>query len=248
MSLQKINEQQPLVHCITNYVVANFTANGLLAIGASPVMADAVEEAAEMAAIASGLLINIGTLRSHTVEAMLLAGQSANAHRVPIVFDPVGAGATSYRKQTVARLLAAINVTAIRCNAGELAAIAGVQWQAKGVDSGDGEMDIVAVAQQVAQQYNCIVAVTGAADIVTDGANTEIIRGGAEIVTRVTGSGCLLSAICAAALASTTNPFEAITTTLRDYKQIAERAQAVHGTFQQQFFNELQQTAAGVYA
>ncbi|OCS85208.1 hydroxyethylthiazole kinase [Caryophanon tenue] len=243
MSLQAIYKKQPLVHCITNYVVANFTANGLLAIGASPVMADAVEEAADMAKVSDALLINIGTLRPHTVEAMVRAGQSANAHHVPVVLDPVGVGATAYRLETVRDLLAQIQFQAIRCNAGELAMIANVPWQAKGVDSGSGDMDIAAVAQDVAKKYECLVIVTGEVDVVTDGVQVAHISGGAEMITRVTGSGCLLSAICAATLSVPGEPLSNIVATLQDYKHVAALADATHGTFQHNFFNALQQQA-----
>lgn len=243
MSLRKINEVKPLVHCITNYVVSNFTANGLLAIGASPVMADAIEEAAEMATKANALLLNIGTLNERTIDSMKAAGQSANEHHVPIVFDPVGAGATKYRSHTTLHLLQQLKVNLIRCNIGELAAIAGEKWQTKGVDSGSGELDVIQTAKIIAKNYNCLVIVTGEHDVLTDGHKVEVITGGHEKITKVTGSGCLLSAICAAMLASGTEPFDDLTKLLHEYKQVSELAYAQIGTFHENFFNHLEQLA-----
>jgi len=154
MIFQTIRQQQPLIHCITNYVVANFQANGLLALGASPVMADDSQEVEEMVAMAQALLINIGTLNTRTKNAMLLAGKKANALGIPVILDPVGAGATTYRKETVQYLLENIQFAVIRCNIGELAAIANVDWQQKGVDSGHGSMSLETEALLVAQRYN----------------------------------------------------------------------------------------------
>lgn len=240
MSLQIINKKQPLVHCITNYVVANFTANGLLAIGASPVMADAIEEVEEMASKASALLLNIGTLNERTIQSMKLAGQSANAHQVPIVLDPVGAGATAFRYETIKQLLKLLKISLIRCNIGELAAIAGVNWSAKGVDSGEGEIEVGETAKQLANDYQCIVIVTGQQDVITDGKRLEYITGGNVLVTKMTGSGCLLSAICAAMLGSSSQPFDDLKTLLDEYKQASANSSASMGTFHMNFLNELE--------
>lgn len=246
MSLQKINLKKPMVHCITNYVVSNFTANGLLAIGASPVMADSQKEVAEMASIANALLLNIGTLNERTVTSMILAGQCANKHQVPIVLDPVGAGATSYRKSTAFELLQKVKVELIRCNVGELAAIAEVKWQAKGVDSGLGDaIDVVEIAKNVANKYQCLVIVTGKTDILTDGKEVVLIHGGNERITKITGTGCLLSAICAALLASSTEPFTDLKNLLREYKQIAQKIDAPIGSFQVLFLNQLEKFSGG---
>lgn len=240
--LSKIKKTAPLVHCMTNYVVANFTANGLLAVGASPIMADEVNEVSEIVLIAQALLINIGTVNDRTAESMLLAGKKANERSIPIVLDPVGVGSTSYRKQLIQQLLNHIQFDLIRCNAGELAAIAGEVWQTKGVDSGTGKINIPRIAKQVALQYNCLVIVTGESDFITDGHEEFYILGGKEIATHITGTGCLLSAICAASLASSgTNPFQDLAMTLKDYKQAAEKSTNEVGTFAIQFMNTLQE-------
>ncbi|OCS92675.1 hydroxyethylthiazole kinase [Caryophanon latum] len=240
MTLAHIAAKQPLVHCMTNTVVTNFTANGLLAIGASPIMADAMEEAAHITSIADALLINIGTIQAHTVEAMHAAMKSAKAHHKPVVLDPVGAGASRYRIETV-RALLTHGVTLIRGNAGELAAIAGVTWSAKGVDGGDGEADVAHIAKTVAKAHRCIVVITGEEDVVTDGETVIHVAGGNAQVTRITGSGCLLSAIVAALLASCDGTLEQIAALLAQYKEAAVNANGFAGTYAVTFLDALQQ-------
>src|SRR5438128_11823084 len=134
-TLREVRERKPLVHQITNYVVMNETANATLALGALPVMAHAREEAEEMVTLAGALVLNIGTLSSHWVEAMLAAGKAANARDVPVVLDPVGAGATRYRTETAKRILEAVKVTVLRANQGEVATLVGVEAEVRGVES-----------------------------------------------------------------------------------------------------------------
>ncbi|MFO7317311.1 MAG: hydroxyethylthiazole kinase [Bacilli bacterium] len=247
MSLYKIRQKNPLIHCITNTVVTNFTANGLLAIGASPVMSDEPLDVEDMTSIADALLINIGTLNKNSVEAMFLAGKKANELNIPVVLDPVGAGATKYRKEVSENLLREIKFDLIRCNAGELAAIAGIDWQAKGVDSGEGEMDIVLVAKDTAKKFGTMVAVSGKEDVVTDGEWILFVRGGHEWMTQVTGTGCLLSAICAGALCLEGDRLENIRNVLADYKKVAEFAskEKYLGSFQVEIINGLHQISRG---
>lgn len=241
--IRKLRQQKPLVHCITNFVVANFQANGLLAIGVSPVMADAVEEAEDIARVASCSILNIGTLKQQTVEAMILAGKSANAAGKPVVLDPVGAGATPFRKTSVLKVLDEVDVTLIRCNAGELAAIAEIPWNAKGVDVGEGEADIEIVAKKTARKYNCLVAVSGEVDIVTDGHTTLAITGGHVMMTNITGTGCLLSSVVGAFLTvGAERPLEAAADALRFYKRAGEQAAKISkgpGDFTMNFLNAL---------
>ncbi len=248
MSMFKIRQKSPLVHCITNYVVANFTANGLLAIGASPVMADEVDEVQEMVSIANALLINIGTLNTRTLESMKLAGKKANELNIPVVLDPVGVGATTFRQQAVKEILDVVKIQLLRCNAGELAAIAGVHWESKGVDSGEGSMDIEAAAKQVAHQYDCLVVVTGASDYVTDGVTEAWVAGGNELMTQVTGTGCLLSAICAATLSLDGEPLKNLQAVLADYKKVAEYAATKEslGSFQVAVLNGIHEISSEV--
>lgn len=243
MSLQKINEKQPLVHCITNYVVANFTANGLLAIGASPIMADALEEVADVTRQSDALLLNLGTLNKRTVESMVEAGKQANQSNIPVVLDPVGAGATAYRTKTTLSLLQQIQCCLIRCNYGELAAISGVEWHSKGVDSGHGHAAIEELALTTAKKYRCLVIATGEEDLLTDGKQLIKIAGGHGKITKITGTGCLLSALCAALLGSTETSLGDLSQLLKDYKKIAERAVAPVGAMQLNLLNELEKKA-----
>lgn len=247
MSLNKIRQQQPLVHCITNNVVANFTANGLLAIGASPIMADELEEMHEMVSIVDSLLINIGTINARTRQAMLVAGQSANKRGIPVVLDPVGVGATTFRKEAVQELLEKVYFHLIRCNAGELAAIANVDWQSKGVDSGNGEMNTEAVAKRVALTYKCLVIVTGPTDLLTNGEQIVYSSGGNSLMVQVTGTGCLLSAICAATLVLNGDAMGHLHQVLQQYKDVATHASAAGqlGSFQVEVLNELHQVSGG---
>ncbi|MEG9476208.1 hydroxyethylthiazole kinase [Mannheimia indoligenes] len=199
--LQKIRQNRPLVHNITNIVAANFSANGLLALGASPIMAAAIEEMEAVPQLSSAVVINIGTLIGKEVEAMVLAGKTANRLGIPVILDPVGVGATSFRRQTVEILLNEIQFTAIRGNAGELATLAGVKWQAKGVDAGEGSHSLVEIAQQVAKRYKTLVAISGETDVVSDGLRTALLKNGSPMFPQITASGCLLSAVCGAFLA-----------------------------------------------
>jgi hydroxyethylthiazole kinase len=247
--LSELRERRPLVHCMTNIVVANFQANGLLSLGASPVMADAPEEVKEMARAASCTVLNIGTLHQESLEAMERAGKAANSAGTPVILDPVGAGATRFRREAVSRLLGAVDVALIRCNAGELAAIAGVDWKASGVDAGEGEMDVETIAAQVARQHGCLVAVTGETDVLTDGERTVRISGGHLVMSRITGSGCLLSAVCGAFLAAgKEDPFRSAAAALAFYKAAGERAagvSALPGSFLPAFIDQLSLLADG---
>lgn len=247
MSLLSIRKKNPLVHCITNTVAANFTANGLLAIGASPIMADEALEAKEMVGIADALLINIGTLHATTAKTMLIAGKAANEKGIPVVLDPVAVGASNYRQQTVKEILEQVKLACIRCNVGELAVIAGVPWESRGVDSGEGEMEVIEIAKFVANTYNTLVFVTGSTDVLTNGKETYQVQGGHERITQVTATGCLLSAICAAGLTSNENGLETLQEISSNYKRAAEMAseQQYIGSFQISLLNALERLSLG---
>lgn len=199
--LKQVRKQNPLVHNITNIVVAGDSADGLLAIGASPIMASAVEEVAEIAAASDVLVINIGTLDAELVRAMKQAGKAANEAETPVVLDPVGVGATRFRRKVVAELLEEVKFTAIRGNAGEMAVLADIAWQGKGVDAGSGDADQVEIARQVAKKYRTIAVLSGASDVISDGDQFAKITNGSTLLPRITGSGCLLSAVCGAFIA-----------------------------------------------
>jgi hydroxyethylthiazole kinase len=191
--LALIRERKPLVHQITNYVVMNETANATLALGALPVMAHAVQEVAEMASVASALVLNIGTLSDEWVEAMVIAGHAANRAGVPVVLDPVGAGATTYRTETSWSLLGELEIAVVRGNSAEIATLAGRQAEIRGVEAvGDGGPDL---AQEAARSLGCVVAVTGPVDHVSDGETVHAVANGHELLGAVTGTGCMATAM-----------------------------------------------------
>jgi hydroxyethylthiazole kinase len=200
-SLRRLREAKPLVHQITNYVVMNETANATLALGALPVMAHAREEVEEMTAIAGALVLNIGTLSPHWVDAMLLAGSAANARGIPVVLDPVGAGATTYRTETAKRLLDEIDVTVLRGNAGEIATLVGVDAEVRGVESIGTGVEPAELAREAGRRLGLVASVTGPVDHVSDGETVIRIENGDPLLAAVTGTGCMSSAITGCFLA-----------------------------------------------
>ncbi|QKS70538.1 hydroxyethylthiazole kinase [Paenalkalicoccus suaedae] len=243
-ALTSLRATKPLIHNITNVVVTNFTANGMYAIGASPVMAYAKEEVADMASIAQGLMINIGTLTAPTVEAMFIAGEAANQGKTPIVFDPVGSGATPYRTNTAKKLLTELSIQVVRGNASEIASLIDDSVTTKGVDSDTALENAQEVAIKVAKEYNTIVAMTGEVDIVTDGSRVLTVSNGHPLQTTITGAGCLLSSLVAAFIASNDVSLDSIVAALATYGVAAEIAYKetpvkAPGSFQQYFLNAL---------
>nr|WP_266095245.1 hydroxyethylthiazole kinase [Gracilibacillus oryzae] len=239
--LAKIRKQQPLIHNITNVVVTNFTANGLYALGASPVMANAKEEAGEMASIANAVVLNIGTLTKEQVESMISAGKAANEAGVPVVFDPVGVGATPFRTKSAQAILEQVNVSAIRGNAGELANLAGVSVEVKGVDS-SGEFDMDELVSLAYKKLQVPLAITGPLDYIIDGTRKAVISNGHPLLTKVTGAGCLLSSIVGAFLAVEKDTFKAMTQAVYCYGVAAEEAAGkahLPGDFQIELLNQL---------
>jgi hydroxyethylthiazole kinase len=200
-SLRRLRETKPLIHQITNYVVMNETANATLALGALPVMAHAREEVEEMAAIAGALVLNIGTLSPHWVEAMLIAGRVANERGIPVVLDPVGAGATTYRTETARRILDELDVTVLRGNAGEVATLVGVDAEVRGVESIASGGDPAELARQAGRQLGLVASVTGPVDHVSDGETVVAIANGHPMMAAITGTGCISSAITGCFLA-----------------------------------------------
>ncbi len=197
--LALVRSKKPLVHHITNYVTVNDCANITLAIGASPIMADAAEEAGDIAAIASSVVLNIGTLNNRTVESMMIAGESANQIGVPVVFDPVGAGASKMRNETVERILDGVKVAVVRGNLSEIRYIAGLSANTKGVDASEQDGgDAGEIARNLAQRLGCVIAITGAVDTVSDGGRTIHIHNGHSALSGVTGTGCMCSSLIGA--------------------------------------------------
>jgi hydroxyethylthiazole kinase len=200
-SLARVRDSKPLVHQITNYVVMNETANATLALGALPVMAHAREEVEEMAAIAGALVLNIGTLSPSWVEAMLLAGKAANANGVPVVLDPVGAGATTYRTETAKKILDEVDVAVLRGNAGEVATLVGVAAEVRGVESIAAGGDPSELARDAARRLGLVASVTGPVDHVSDGETVIRIANGDPLMATITGTGCMSSALTGCFLA-----------------------------------------------
>lgn len=197
-ALALVREQKPLVVNITNYVVMNNTANALLAIGASPIMAHSRQEMAEMMHIAGSLVINIGTLDSEWIERMLFAVEQANANNKPIVLDPVGSGASVLRTQTARTLAAKANNLIIRGNASEIIALAGEASQTKGVDALDSSDTALAAAQVLVAQYHANVVISGEVDYVVTASQTISLSNGHHMMPYVTGMGCSLTALTGA--------------------------------------------------
>lgn len=196
--LSLVREKSPLIHNITNYVVMNNTANALLSIGASPVMAHSVDEVAEMTGIASALVLNIGTLDAEWVKAMLIAGKTAQEKKIPVIFDPVGAGATSYRTKVCQQILEECKPSIIRGNASEIMALVNSNVKTKGVDSTNSSDLALDSAKVLAAETGAVVVISGQTDYITDGKTTETVSNGNTLMARVTGMGCTATAIVAA--------------------------------------------------
>ncbi|MBO0779722.1 MAG: hydroxyethylthiazole kinase [Ktedonobacteraceae bacterium] len=209
-----IRERKPLIHHITNQVVMNDTANITLAIGALPVMAHAVEEVEEMVGLAGALVLNIGTLFPAQIEAMVLAGKRAHTLGIPVVLDPVGAGATRLRTQTALRLLADLHIAVVRGNAAEVGALVGVAGETRGVESITVAADKEQLARDAARELGCVVAITGARDVVSDGQRQAQIDNGHPLLATITGSGCMATSMVGAFLAVAPDAFNAATAAL----------------------------------
>lgn len=206
---EQVKQQNPLVHHITNQVTINDCANITLAIGGSPVMATSPKEVAEMTSIANALVLNIGTLSEQSVEAMILSGIKANEKGIPVIFDPVGVGATTFRKQAAREILQKVKVSIIRGNASEVSALLHDEQKTKGVDAADTVMEVEKIARMAAQHYSTVVVVTGAIDYVTDGKQMATIKNGHPILTKITGTGCMTTSMIGSFAAVSQNPFHA---------------------------------------
>ena len=241
-----VRANAPLVHSITNFVVMNFNANVLLALGASPVMAHAREEVADMANIADALVLNIGTLEPDWIAAMKIAHTRAHARGIPVVLDPVGAGATPYRNQALSELIANASPSIIRGNASEIMSVAGLATATRGVDSSVGSNQALDSAQILAQQINGVVCVSGVTDYVLDAqGRTAHLNNGHIWMTKVTGVGCSASAMIGAFAAVQSDLWRATLAAMAYLGVVGEVAyeQAQNdgvGTYQMQLLNAVQ--------
>jgi hydroxyethylthiazole kinase len=203
--IETVREKTPLVHNITNYVTVNDCANIILACGGSPIMADDEAEVEEITSICNALVINIGTLNHRTVESMILAGKRANAIGIPVVLDPVGAGASKLRTQTTMKLLEQVRFSVIRGNSSEMKTIALGSGTTKGVDadaadsiSEENLQEAIHFVQTLSKTTGAVIAMTGAVDLVADEKQTYVIRNGHPMMSKITGTGCMLSAMTGA--------------------------------------------------
>lgn len=210
--LSEVRNIKPLIHNITNYVTVNDCANALLAIGASPIMADDIGEAADITAISSALVINIGTINHRTVEAMLCSAQKANELGIPIVFDPVGAGASALRNSITETILSKVKISVLRGNMSEMSFLAGLGSTTKGVDASEKDINSkegVAIATTLSNRLGCVVAITGAIDIICDRERVVTISNGHKMLSNVTGTGCMTTALIGSFCGVTKDSFKA---------------------------------------
>ncbi len=203
--IKTLREKTPLVHSITNYVTVNDCANILLACGASPIMAEDIREAADITSICNATVINIGTLNERTIASMIAAGKKANELGHPVVFDPVGAGASKLRTETTFRLLREVKFDVIRGNISEIKTVYAGAGTTQGVDADAADVvtednldEVVAFSRCLAEKTGAVIAITGAIDIVTDAQQTYIIRNGVPAMAGITGTGCMLTGVIAA--------------------------------------------------
>lgn len=241
--LEEIRERKPLLHHITNFVVMNETANITLCLGALPIMAHAQEEVEEMVQVAGALVLNIGTLTPYWVKSMLLAGKRANELGIPIVLDPVGAGATSLRTDSAHRLLDKLEIDVIRGNAAEVSILAGFEGKIKGVESVGGTGDTREVARSLASERGCVVAITGKEDIISDGKRLAVVGNGDAMLSTITGTGCMATTVIGGFCAVNKDYFQATIGGLVVFGLAGEKAAATSqgkpGTFHVSLYDSL---------
>lgn len=222
--LESVRATKPLIHNITNFVVMNFTANTLLAMGASPVMAHAENEVADMASFAGALVLNIGTLTDEWVSSMITAGQTAAKRNIPIILDPVGSGATPLRTRSAKQIIEKTGVSVIRGNASEILSLSDSDSLTKGVDALHSVDEAEKTAITLAQELNTTLAITGPVDLVTDGNKILRISNGHELLPSVTGTGCAATATIGAFAAVNNDPVTATAAALAFFGLAGEKA------------------------
>lgn len=238
----RVREEHPMIHHITNTVVMNFTANITLAMGAAPVMAPSIAESAQMAGYSGALLLNIGTINPDLLESMLAAGKAANKNGIPVILDPVGAGATKLRTDAVTRLLSELKIDVVRGNAGEILSLAGTAGGVRGVDSlatGEGNEDVFTA---FASETGIVTAVSGETDFITDGKDWVKVHNGNPLMTSVTGTGCGATTAVACFAASGTPLLHSVASGIACYNIAGEIASANckgPGSFVPEFIDQL---------
>ena len=239
--MEKVRARRPLVHHITNYVTVNDCANVTLCAGGSPVMTDEAKDIKEMVGLASAVVLNIGTLNERTVESMILAGKEANKAKIPVILDPVGAGATKYRTDAVWRILKEVKVAIIKGNEGEIGFLAGMGGKVVGVDSLEsGGHD---AATELAKSTKTVVAMTGKEDIISDGKTTILVNSGHELLGMVSGTGCMVSSVTGCYAAVTDDMMMAAVAALTVFTtagELAAKNSLGPGTFKQNLMDAMQ--------
>lgn len=239
---KKIRQEKPLIHNITNMVAMNDTANIILAIGALPIMAHAQEEVGEMVKAAGALVLNIGTLSPEQIESMIIAGQVANSLEIPIILDPVGAGATNLRTESALSLQEKVKINIVRGNFAEISILAGFKGNIKGVESVGSEKNSVEIAYSLARKYNQVAMITGEKDIVTDGKRVVEIDNGSPMLRTITATGCMATSLIASFAAVCDDYVLASTGALVCFGLAGERAALKAkgpGTFRANLFDEM---------
>jgi hydroxyethylthiazole kinase len=230
LNLDAVKKNKPLIHNITNYVVMNYTANALLSMGASPVMAHAPNEVEQMVSFAGALVLNIGTLTDDWIDSMIIAGKKAAALKTPVILDPVGSGATSLRTDSAKKIIHETKISVIRGNASEILSLKNNDSKTKGVDSIHSVEDASETAKKLAKDLQTTLAITGSVDLVTDGERTVHVSNGHPLMACVTGTGCTATAVIGAFLAVDNDPFSAAATALAFFglagEVAGEKAQA----------------------
>lgn len=240
--LERIHKEKPLIHNITNMVAMNDTANIILAIGALPIMSHAQEEVGEMVKAAGALVLNIGTLTPEQIESMIIAGKEANNFKIPIILDPVGAGATNLRTESALRLQEKVKINIVRGNFAEISILAGLKGNIKGVESVGSEKNSVEIAFSLARKCNQVAIITGKRDIVTDGKIVVEIDNGSPMLRTITATGCMATSLIASFAAVCNDYVLASTGALVCFGLAGERAALKAegpGTFKLNLFDEI---------
>ena len=241
-NLAAVREQKPLIHNITNFVVMNYTANALLAMGASPVMAHAQNEVEDMVSFAGALVLNIGTLTDYWIDSMIKAGKRASEQQTPIILDPVGSGATVLRTRSAKKIIDAARISVIRGNASEILSLRHENSKTKGVDSIHSVEEAAEAATVLAEELSTTLAITGAVDLVTDGSRMLRVANGHPLMGYVTGTGCTATVVIAAFLAVDDDPLSATATALSYFGlagEVAGQNASAPGSFMIQMIDAL---------
>ncbi|GAA4069963.1 hydroxyethylthiazole kinase [Amphibacillus indicireducens] len=244
--VDQVKQKQSLIHNITNQVVMNFTANGLYALGALPIMAHERREVAEITTQSDALVLNIGTLTEELLETMIVAGRAANRKGIPIVFDPVGVGATKFRTEAARKLLSELEINLIRGNTAEISHLAGLKADMRGVDATE-QLDGEIVIRQSIEKLAIPIVMTGKTDFIADQATIIKLTNGSALLTKITGAGCLLSSVVAAFLAANQSNILAPTAAVAYFTIAAEKA-AEQATLSGQFHIAFLDALSGVTA